>query len=90
MLAQAVHCAFEFSKLYPELTKNWMNNSNYICILEVDNEEMLFKLSNDSEQLDIKTAKFFESDLNNSLTAIALEPSDVSKKICRKFYLALK
>ena len=67
-----------------------MDNSNYICILEVDNEESLIKLSDDSEQLGIKIVKFFESDLNNSLTAIALEPSDASKKICRKFSLALK
>ncbi len=38
----------------------------------------------------IAYAEFRESDLDNSLTTIVLEPSSVSKRLCRNLKLALK
>lgn len=87
-LAQACHCAFQFAKEHPEVTSNWMNISNYICILESENEANLLELLSKANNEGIKTSYFLEEDFGNSLTAIALEPGNKSKKLCQKLPLA--
>jgi hypothetical protein len=67
-----------------------MNISNYICILETDTEASLLELLTQAKNEGIKTSYFIEEDLDNSLTAIALEPGEKSKKICSNLPLALK
>lgn len=67
-----------------------MELSNYICILEIDNEQYLLELLTKAKQQDILTSYFNEPDFNNSLTAIVLEPGLKSKKICSTLKLALK
>lgn len=89
-LAQAVHAAFTFATVHPDITKEWINISNYICILEIDNEPELVKLWEKAVKEDIAASRFIEPDFNNSLTAIALEPGIKSKKLCSNLKLALK
>lgn len=89
-MAQACHCAFSFSQKYPELTKFWIEFSNYICILEVNDEAALNNILERARNKNIKFATFIEPDYNNSLTAIALEPGKESKKVCSNLKLALK
>jgi hypothetical protein len=67
-----------------------MDNSEYICILEIDNEPELVKLWERSQQEHIPSSCFREPDFNNSLTAIALAPCPESKKLCSNLKLALK
>jgi peptidyl-tRNA hydrolase len=90
ILAQSVHASFAFSQEHPEITKKWMMESNYIGILEIESEEKLFKLINDALREGIASAMFREPDLDNSLTAIALEPGPKSKKLCSNLKLALR
>jgi hypothetical protein len=90
MLAQSVHGAFAFAQEHPHITKDWMNISNYICILEIDNEPALVKLWEKAKQENIANSCFVEPDFNNSLTAIALAPGPESKKLCSDLKLALK
>lgn len=90
ILAQTVHAAFNFSQDYPLLTENWMNISNYICILEIDNEHELVKLYQEVKNKNISSSCYIEPDLNKSMTAIALAPCPQSKKVCSKLKLALK
>jgi len=90
ILAQAVHAAFTFSLDHPHLTNQWLTISNYICILEADNEEELNKLLERASREEIITSTFREPDYDNSLTAIAIEPGSKSKKLCSSYKLALK
>jgi peptidyl-tRNA hydrolase len=90
ILAQAVHAAFTFSLAHPYLTREWLIISNYICILEADNEEELNKLLERASREEIITSTFREPDYDNSLTAIAIEPGSKSKKLCSSYKLALK
>jgi len=39
---------------------------------------------------DIKHITFTEPDLGNQITAIAIEPTDMARRICSSFPLALK
>ena len=88
--AQIAHTAFGFSLKYPEETLNWYNNSNYIAILNCNNEEYLRKLIDKSIVKNIKHYVFVESDLDNQITAVAFEATISSKKMCSNLKLALK
>lgn len=89
-LAQSCHCCFQFAQEHPQLSNEWMRNSNYICILEIDNEAGLVKLAQEAEENNILISRFVEPDYDNSLTAIALAPGWQSKKLCSNLRLALK
>lgn len=88
-LAQSSHAAFLFSTYFPDTTKIWMENSNYICILEA-NEEQISILINQAIDNKIEQAIFQEPDLNYQITAIAFAPGPKSKKLCSNLKLALK
>jgi peptidyl-tRNA hydrolase len=87
--AQLCHALRQFSNDYPEIDKNWFINSNYICLLSVNSEAELFNLCKKCDELNLCYSKFFEPDLNNSLTAICLAPGKLSKKLVSKLKLAL-
>jgi peptidyl-tRNA hydrolase len=86
-LAQACHASFLFASEFPDETKDWMTNSNHIVILGIKSEDELIKLIESA--VDIKTAVFKEPDMNNQITAIALECNSLSKELCSKLKLAL-
>ena len=87
-LAQSCHAAFAFSQEHPEISKEWIINSNYICILEIDSEQELVKLLETANRENILNSIFIEPDFNNALTAIVFAPSPQSKKLCSKLKLA--
>ncbi len=89
-LAQSCHCCFQFSHDHPHLAERWLKESNYICILEIDNEPELVKLWEQAIALDIPASRFIEPDFDDSLTAIALAPGPKSKKLCSQLRLAMK
>ncbi len=88
--SQISHSVIEFCFKYPEVTKDWFINSNYICLLQVKNEEELIKLINKAEEKEIKYSIFRESDLDNSITSICLEPGIKTKKLVSSLKLAFK
>lgn len=89
-LAQSVHAAFAYAREHQELTHLWMDNSNHICILEIENEEKLKELLQKAVNKNVKCSSFNESDMNDELTSIALEPSNKTRKLCYNLKLALK
>lgn len=89
-LAQSLHAAFEFSIQHPEITKEWNQNSNFICALAAANEKELVSLIKNLEKHNARFSVFRESDLNNEITAVAIEPGPVAKRFTRYFPLALK
>ena len=78
---QSAHAGIQFQHEYPELAKNWFHNSNYLIFLSVNNEEELNSLIDRAMSKNIKISIFREPDINNEITAIALEPCDDSKRI---------
>lgn len=67
-----------------------MDISNYIAILQVDNEIKLIELIEKASSRDMAIAIFKEPDMDNKITAVALEPGEKSKKLCSNYKLALK
>jgi peptidyl-tRNA hydrolase len=86
---QAIHAATEFGFQHGSLAQEWHRNSNYLALLSVPNERALEKLKQQAYIRDIPHACFREPDLNNSLTAIALEPGDRSERLCNRLPLAM-
>jgi hypothetical protein len=58
--------------------------------LSVSNEEDLLKLIEKCEKLGITYTVFKEPDLNDSITAIAIEPSQLTKKVVSHLPLLFK
>ena len=89
-LSQSCHAAMHFYFDYPKLTEDWIKNSDFIVILNIEDEQKLQELLKTANKLNIAASAFYEPDLNNELTAIALAPCQMSKKLCRGLPLALK
>ena len=88
-MAQALHAALHFAGDNIDLVNNWMDKSDYICALGVADETQLHHLLKKAREKGIISAAFYEPDLNNSLTAICLEPGKRSKNLCKGLKLAL-
>jgi len=80
----------QFVAEHSEIDQLWFQNSNYICLLAVANEAQLIELCFKSEKLGLRFSKFFESDLNNALTAICIEPGQLTKKLLSSIKLAFR
>ena len=87
---QSAHSAIEFQHEHPEIAKEWNTNSKYLIFLSVENEEELQKLLQKAQIRNLKYSTFFEPDIGNQLTAIALEPGQISEKLVSNLPLALK
>lgn len=86
---QGIHAAKQFSVDYPEIDEDWFVKSNYIAFLSVPDKNKLENLRHKAWRWGISCSGFREPDLNNELTAIALEPGLQSQKLCSKLKLAL-
>lgn len=89
-IAQSLHAFREFVEDYPEVERRWYKSSNYIAILSASDESELLRLSARLTKKGIRHSLFREPDLNNELTAIAIEPGRESKRACSSYPLALK
>jgi hypothetical protein len=58
--------------------------------LSVNDERELLSIHSKATQQGIKASVFQEPDLNNQVTAITLEPSSDTRKLCSNLPLALK
>ena len=87
---QSAHAAVDFQHQHPEISKQWNTQSNYLIILSVENEEQLLLFLEKVKWKNIKYTAFREPDIDNELTAIAIEPGEKSRKLTSKLPLALK
>jgi peptidyl-tRNA hydrolase len=85
--AQAAHAAFEFSHQHRIITSGWMRESNFIVLVTVPDESTLSLLAQRAVAEGIRVSLNFEVDLDDSLTAIVLEPGPVAKRLCQKMPL---
>ena len=85
--AQLVHGMREWIEKYPLKDRAWYRDSNYVAILEVDNEQDLIRLIQKAESRCLDVAMFREPDLDNAITAIVIEPGDQSRRMCSSIRL---
>lgn len=86
---QASHSLIQFVFEYPETSSVWVKNP-YLVQLSVENEEKLYNLIRKLKKSNLKYSVFREPDLNNQVTAIAIEPSDKTRKLVSNLPLMLK
>jgi len=87
---QSGHVAIQFQYDYPDIAKTWFENSNYLIYISVENEEQLQVLIKKLKKANIKHSIFRESDINNQITAIAIEPSEKTRRLVSNLPLMLK
>jgi peptidyl-tRNA hydrolase len=75
------HAAIDFQHEHSEVAKQWNQNSNYLIYLTAKDEYHLEQLLRKANSRDLKTTSFREPDINNQLTAIAIEPSQNTKRL---------
>jgi len=74
----------------PELSKKWSEDSDFLALLSVKDEQALELLRHCCIQNDILLAEFREPDIGNELTAIALEPCKAAQRLTAGLPLAMK
>lgn len=84
------HVLTDFSFQHHTQITEWYYNSNYLALLSVKDESALIDLIKQAENKNIKHSIFKEPDINDEIAAIALEPGDITKKLCSNLPLALK
>lgn len=89
-MAQSCHVVFNFSQEHPNETRIWMNESNYIAVLNSADEADLLRLIDRARHEGVKCSVFREPDIGDQITAVALEPGSKSKKMCSNYKLALR
>lgn len=87
---QSAHAAIDFIFKYPHISKDWHELSNYFVILSVPTESELQRTAQTLEAADLLFSPFYEPDIDNQLTAIAIEPSEKAQRFCSRYKLALK
>jgi len=79
-----------FQYEHPELAEKWYKESNYLIYLSVENESELKQLIHKLQQSNLKYSVFRESDIDNQITAICIEPSEETRRITSQLPLLLK
>lgn len=86
---QSTHAAINFIFEFPNKASPWFK-SNYLVQLEAKNEDGLKQLIWECEQLKLDCTVFREPDIGDQITAIAIEPSQITQKLVRKLPLLFK
>lgn len=86
---QSTHAAVQFIFEHPELSEDWFKKP-YLAQLSVKNEDELKSLIHKLQKNNIKHSIFREPDLGNQITAIAIEPSEKTRRIVSHLPLMLK
>lgn len=87
---QSAHAAINFVFENNSRAGPWFSDSNYLVMLSVENELELEKLINKCARKNLIHTIFREPDLDNSITAIAIEPSQQTQKLVSNLPLLLK
>lgn len=88
-LPQAIHSAVLWCFSFPEQARIWHEESDYLVVLNIDNEEKLIELFKKAKELEIDSVGYREQDLDMQYTAIALGPGRKTKKLCQGLKLAM-
>lgn len=89
-LAQSVHAAFHFFAEWPSLARSWLVESNFLVVVAVPDKDALAALAGLAVEEGIARTIVREPDLGDAITAVALEPGSIARRLCAEFPLALK
>ena len=95
-MAQAVHAGFSYAQGHPEAATSWLEDSQYLVIVGVPNEDALGSLVAEARMRKIPHAAWHEPDLlhpldaHHELTAAAFAPVPESRRLCANLPLAGK
>lgn len=84
---QSAHAAIDFIFMHPNKASPWHEQSNYLVLLALKNEEQLKLLITKCEQNFINYTIFREPDIGNVITALAIEPGKTTQKLVQKIPL---
>lgn len=87
---QSAHAAINFIFEHPGRAGPWFHNSNYLVLLELKNEKQLKLLVEKCEYLQLVHTVFREPDIDNQITAVAIEPSPLTQKLVSRIPLLFK
>lgn len=87
---QSTHAVVNFIFEHPSRAGPWFKESNYLVQLEVDDERALHKLIGKLDYHQICYTVFREPDMDNRITAVAIEPSPLTQKVVAKIPLLFK
>ena len=86
---QSIHSVAQFIFENPDVAKQW-NKDPYLAVLSVENESELEQLIQKLQKSNLKYSTFRESDIDNQITAICIEPSEKTRKVTSSMPLLLK
>ena len=85
---QACHAAFAFAAAHGELTRDWLQSSSNLVLAAVEDEPALAALAEKAGGAGLRAVAFREPDLDNAMTALAIEPA--GRRLCGALPLALR
>lgn len=88
--AQAVHAATQFFVAWPDVASRWLRDSNFLVIVTAPHEDALAELAGLAVEEGILRSITREPDLDNTITAVALEPGPIARRLCAQLPLALR
>lgn len=88
-ISQSIHAKDEFTRDFGDIEEKWGRDSNTIIVLS-GSKEQLYSIIGKASLKEIRYSIFKEPQLNYEVTAIALEPCEVSVEIVKGLSLALK
>ena len=88
-MTQGIHSSIQFTFEHPEIAKEWYKNP-YLAALSAQDEKSLKSIIKKAKEKGIKYSIFREPDINNQIAAIALEPSDATRRLTSNLPLTLK
>lgn len=86
--AQLVHAMRQFTSEHPEVDRKWYEESRFVVLLEVANQEALASLAHRAIRSSVPLSIWQEPDLDHELTAIALGP--LARPLVAQIPLALR
>ncbi len=87
---QSAHAALQFSVAFPDLTRKWHDESNYLVVLACADEAELLSLAERAAERMLCYTVFREPDIGNEITAIVIEPGDETSRLLSNLPLALR
>lgn len=88
-LPQAIHSVVSFCYSHKEIAERWHKESDYLVVLNIDNEDKLIELMHKAEELNIKFEAYREEDLDMRYTSATFESGPITKKLLQGLKLAM-
>ena len=89
VVAQALHALVEFGQEHPETVATWHQLSNSVVAMGASSTQ-LEELIERCKKKHVRYSVFREPDLEDRLTAVAVEPTRDGKRVTSNYPLALR